>query len=258
MERGGYVARFMAALAIALTFMTLLLSVLVLGLLRSHADILRALHSLGAGIGDPERDGDERSPTSIPVTMGPTLPSERRNDAPDVSGTTPTGGAVVLGMRAADLTFLAFLSSGCSTCAGFWESLAAPESFGLPVGTRIAVVTQGPELELPAAVARLAPPGFDVVLSTQAWIDYEVPGAPYFALVDGRTARRIGEGLASTVEQVAGLIRRAVDDTGVATHLGAAIHLDGPEREEDNDRALLAAGIRPGDPSLYPPRTLRS
>ena len=246
----------MAALAIGLTFMVLLLSVLVLGLLRSHADILRALHSLGAGIGDP--DADEPSTTSIPVTMGPTLPKERGAGAPDVSGTTPTGGAVVLRMGNADLTLLAFLSSGCSTCAGFWESLATPDSFGVPLGTRIAVVTQGPEYELPAAVAGLAPGTVDVVLSTQAWIDYEVPGAPYFALVDGRTGRRVGEGLASTVEQVAGLIRRAVHDTGLAERVRPAPHLDGPEREEDNDRTLLAAGIQPGDPSLYPPRMQRS
>src|SRR4051794_29085436 len=98
MGRGGYVAGFMAALAIALTFMVLLLSVLVLGLLRSHADILRALHSLGAGIGDPESDED--ASTSIPVTMGPTLPRERGGGAPDISGTTPDGGAVALSMRA--------------------------------------------------------------------------------------------------------------------------------------------------------------
>src|SRR4051794_40856106 len=163
----------MLALAIALTFMVLLLSVLVLGLLRSHADILRALHSVGAGIGDPnsDPDADERSSTSIPVTMGPTLPRERGAGAPDVSGTTPDGGAVLLNMGTADLTFLAFLSSGCSTCAGFWEGLASPAAFGLPAGTRLVVVTQGPELELPAAVARLAPSGVDVVLSTQAWID---------------------------------------------------------------------------------------
>ena len=256
MERGGYVAPFMAALAIALTFMVLLLSVLVLGLLRSHADILRALHSLGAGIGDP--DTDESTSTSIPVTMGPTLPRERHSDAPDISGTTPTGGAVVLSMRAADLTLLAFLSSGCSTCAGFWEGLTAPESFGVPAGTRLAVVTQGPEHELPAAVARLAPANIDVLLSTDAWIDYEVPGAPYFALVDGRSGRRIGEGLASSVEQVAGLIRRAVVDTGVAAPRRPEPHLAGPEREDDNDQALLAAGISPGDPSLYPPRVSRS
>jgi hypothetical protein len=154
-------------------------------------------------------------------------------------------------MTAADLTFLAFLSGGCSTCEEFWRGLS-PSAVGLPTGTRVVIVTQGPELEQPALVAGLAPGGVEVVLSTQAWIDYEVPGAPYFALVDGRAGRRVGEGLASTLPQVAGLIRRVADDIGLPAVRTGAVHLDGPEREEDNDRALLASGIRPGDPSLYP------
>ncbi len=43
----------MVALAIVLSAIVLLLAVLVAGLLRSHADILKALHDLGAGVGDP-------------------------------------------------------------------------------------------------------------------------------------------------------------------------------------------------------------
>ena len=41
----------MVALAIALSAVVLLLAVLVAGLLRSHADILKALHDLGLGVG---------------------------------------------------------------------------------------------------------------------------------------------------------------------------------------------------------------
>ncbi|HEX3981802.1 MAG TPA: hypothetical protein VHW93_11280, partial [Acidimicrobiales bacterium] len=37
-----------------------------------------------------------------------------------------------------------------------------------------------------------------------------------------------------------------------STSRGYAEGLDGPERESDNDRELMAAGIMPGDPSLYP------
>ena len=43
----------MVALAIVVSAIVLLLAVLVAGLLRSHADILKALHDLGAGVGDP-------------------------------------------------------------------------------------------------------------------------------------------------------------------------------------------------------------
>jgi hypothetical protein len=43
----------MLALLIAVICLVALLTLLVVGLLRSHADILRALHSLGVGVGDP-------------------------------------------------------------------------------------------------------------------------------------------------------------------------------------------------------------
>ena len=41
------------ALVVVSTFVVLVLGVLVAGLLRSHADILRSLHELGVGVGDP-------------------------------------------------------------------------------------------------------------------------------------------------------------------------------------------------------------
>ena len=43
----------MVALAVVLSVVVLLLAVLVAGLLRSHADILKALHDLGVGVGEP-------------------------------------------------------------------------------------------------------------------------------------------------------------------------------------------------------------
>ena len=43
----------MVALAVVLSVVVVLLAVLVAGLLRSHADILRALHDLGVGVGEP-------------------------------------------------------------------------------------------------------------------------------------------------------------------------------------------------------------
>jgi hypothetical protein len=241
----------MTALVVALLCAVLLLGVLVIGLLRSHADILRALHSLGAGIGDPTAaDADSVGP--VPITMGPSLPKERGSGAPDVLGTTPSGDAVAIATTSAELTLLAFLTSGCGTCHVFWKGLASPGALPLPAGTRLVIVTKGAELESPDLVAGLAPRGVDVVLSTDAWKDYEVPAAPYFALVDGVAGHRVGEGLASTVEQLAGLIERVVQD-GNHRVRREPVHLDGIEREEDNDRALLASGIRPGDPSLYPP-----
>ena len=151
-----------------------------------------------------------------------------------------------------DRALLAFLTGGCGTCQAFWKGLSSRAALGLPTGSRLVIVTKGPELESPELVAGLAPPGIDVILSSAAWVDYEVPAAPYFALVDGRAQRRVGEGLASTVDQLAGLIQRVVADGNHRFAPAPQTHLDGRGREVDNDRALLASGIGPGDPSLYP------
>lgn len=264
----------MLALVVVDTCCVALLAILVVGLLRSHADILRALHSLGAGLGDPATDHSaDRSPVATanapvgaPVRMGPPLPPERSvGSAHDVSGVTPSGDALAVSVTAgAGSTLLAFLSSGCTTCAEIWRSLAAPQAHGLPGDVRIVVVTKGPELEIPAEVARKVPADVSIVMSTAAWSDYEVPGSPFFVLVDGATGRRTGEGVANHLAQVADLVRRARADEGPGGPAGpgrgggptgsALDGLDGSAREARNDRILTAAGILPGDPSLYPGR----
>ena len=57
----------MVALSVILGVVVLLLAVLVAGLLRSHADILKALHDLGAGVGDPAGDAGH----AMRLTHGP-------------------------------------------------------------------------------------------------------------------------------------------------------------------------------------------
>jgi hypothetical protein len=256
----------MVALAVVLTLVVLLMAVLVAGLLRSHADILRSLHELGVGVGDPAAPHDHAAAGAqgaagsrqVPITMGPPLPGERNSTAaPTVAGVTPDGNALAVSVDGGDrLTLLAFLSSGCATCSGFWKAFRQPDRLGLPADTRLVVVTKGPDMEIPSEVAGQAPPGLPVVMSTEAWGDYEVPGSPFFVLVDGRSGLRIGEGVANHFDQVAELVRRAEADArpfGVGSRSRAlAEGLDGPERESANDRELRRAGVLPGDPSLYP------
>jgi hypothetical protein len=256
----------MVALAIVLSVVVLLLGVLVAGLLRSHADILKALHDLGVGVGEPVGShsgatgaGVSTAGMTTGLTIGPPLPAERNStSAPTIAGVTPGGDALAVSVAVGGrLTLVAFLSSGCATCAGFWRDLGQPDRFGLSAHTRLIVVTKGPDMEVPADVAAQAPPNLTVVMSTEAWTDYEVPGSPFFVMVDGTSGRRIGEGVANTVHQVADLVRRSQADargnpTPTTTGRAHAEGLDGPERERDNDRELTAAGILPGDPSLYP------
>lgn len=246
----------MVALVVVVTFVVLLLGVLVAGLLRSHADILRSLHDLGVGVGDPAATS-ESSPT---LGASPRLPkwSESPNSlgaAPTVTGVTPAGDARAVAVDNTDgFILLAFLSSGCATCAAFWDALQRPERLELPEGTRVAIITKGPDRELPTEVSRLATGRVPVVMSTEAWLEYEVPGSPFFVLVDGTTGTAVGQGVAPQVEQLLDLIRRAEHDREPhnGTRRKSAGRRNGPEREADADEVLQMAGIRPGDPSLYP------
>jgi hypothetical protein len=229
-----------------LTIVVAVLALLVAGLLRSHAVILRRLHELGAGVDDtappPEQPPDLDLPRPPAVTEG--------RAAANLVGVGPRGEAQairVVGTR--HDTVLAFLSSGCTTCHVFWNELreAVP-----PKGTRLVVVTKGAESESPAAVADVAPRGVTVVMSSQAWTDYEVPGSPYVIHVDGQSGRVRGEGTGPSWEQVQRMLLRGAGDLdarrgGEAGRKAAA----DARREQEVDQVLLAAGIEPGHPSLY-------
>ena len=155
-------------------------------------------------------------------------------------------------------TLLAFLSSGCTTCRGFWDAFAEGEADHLPgLDTHLVVVTKGSENESPAKVRELARGSVRTIMSSEAWLDYEVPVSPYFVLVDGRTGRVLGEGSGTTWEQVSGLLEQACADAGL-TPTGApsrsrrpGLGPDGPTRERRADEELARAGIGPGHPSLY-------
>jgi hypothetical protein len=235
----------MTAAIVLLALVVAVLVFLVAGLLRSHAAILRRLHELGAGVETAAPPADRTEPEPDLGLPQPSVVTKGRAGA-DVSGTGPTGDAqafAVVGVR--HDTVLAFLSSGCTTCHVFWDELGTAE---LPGDTRLIVVTKGEEAESPVAVADLAPPGVNVVMSTRAWTDYEVPGSPYVVHVDGASGKVRGEGTGPSWEQVHRMLLRGAGDLDARRTRKAAADA---EREEDVDEILLAAGIKPGDPSLY-------
>lgn len=265
----------MTALVVVEAVVIAVLTVLVVGLLRSHADILRALHDLGVNL-DEERDdgtfsarrvsvsraepevdlrGSAPPATSPPVTSPPpgVVEARRPTDDPaslgaavDIGGETPDGeAAVVAVVDAAQPTLLAFLSSGCATCADFWDAFAADVALdldGRPV--RIVAVTKGPADESPAAVARLAGDSFTTVMSSEAFDAYGVPVSPYFVLVDAHGAEIVGEGAASSWPQLASLLDRAVADRAADAGSGGASSL-GARRTR---RELIGRGSAPPDP----------
>jgi hypothetical protein len=251
----------MAAIAVALALVLAVLGVLVVGLLRSHAEILKALHDLGVNLEDGPPTPTRRRPAvsrhaPARTAFGVAPP---RGDGPlptavDLTGSLPRGGAARVAVVGVDHpTLIAFLSTGCGTCGTFWDALREGVTVLPDPATRVVVVTNGPDAESPAAVADLAPPGIVTLMSDQAWDDYGVPVSPFFALVDGASGRVIGEGSGTTWEQVVDLLAKAVADADVAARPERPItRMSGQDRADRVDRELRAAGIEPGDPSLYP------
>jgi len=234
----------MAVLVAIETMAIVLLTILVGGLLRSHADILRSLHELGAGV---DRPGRREKPTEASRLL-PLPRAARTPDAFDVVGINPDGDSVAIGVVGHDRpTLLAFLSTSCLTCTGFWQALKSPQVV-VPGGARLVIVTKGPDHESEARVAELAPPRVLTVMSDTAWQDYGVPVAPYFIHV-GASGQVAGEGAAASWEQVANLLDQALADDASAVRRQR--RAEDPD-ESRADRELAAAGIGPGDPSLYP------
>lgn len=246
----------MTAVVVVEAVAIVLLGILVAGLLRSHADILRTLHQVG--LGDLEAARPRSSPGPVPVPFGVqpgvAAPRQEQTAAVDVAGVTPydeAASVAVVGTPAN--TLLAFLSSGCLTCAGFWSAFRG--RLELPADTRLVVVTKGRGEESVAKIRELSPPGLTVVMSSEAWADYAVPGSPYFLLVEGATGQVRGEGAATSWKQVANLMADAGADTKAHNGADADVRRSrrtGAEREARADRELSAAGIHPGHPSLYP------
>jgi len=245
----------MAVLITLLAVVVALLAVLVAGLLRSHAEILRSLHGLGVNL-DP--DGQPPGPRGLTVPR-PEPRAEPRTAA-DLAGVTPAGDAasfVVVGAQ--HPTLLAFLTSGCSTCADFWSAFSDSKHLGVPGDARLVVVTKGEEAESSARLRKFMPREVPVVMSSAAWDAYDVPVAPYFAYVDGPTGRIIGEGAAASWQQLVGMMEQALVDAGIDPAVSSSRgrrsrrrRLDGRAREALVDTELRSAGIEPGDPSLYP------
>jgi hypothetical protein len=219
------------ALVACETILLALLVVLVAALLRSHAELLRRL-----GPPDPAEEHD-LGPLPKP-TPAPTLA------AAEITGPTLDGDAVKFSLGpGSPPTLVAFLTSGCSTCLGFWNDLQKGTPIALPrPDARLVVVTKDAREESSSRLGGLRPDGVPVVMSSEAWKRHKVPGSPYFLYVENGAVA--GEGSATTWKQVESLLRDAVYDTDR--------HGRGDQRTDRIDETLRAAGIGPGHPSLHP------
>lgn len=228
----------MTAAVVALAVAVALLTVLVIGLLRSHAEILKALHELGAGLelDAPVTAAGVVEPRRVPTGATPT----------SLVGQSLDGELVALPLVGRGDTLIAFLSSGCTTCQDFWRVFRQGVT-EIPGDARLVVVTRGPDEESPAELEQHAPAGLPMVLSSEAWDGFGVPGSPYFAYLDG-AGRVVGEGSAGSWPQVVQLLGQARADA--AARAARTVRGPGAVRHSRDEQALAAAGIVPGDPSL--------
>ncbi|MFZ0015526.1 MAG: hypothetical protein WAL25_15585 [Acidimicrobiia bacterium] len=224
----------MTAVVIIEGVVIVLLLILVAGLLRSHAEILRQLDRLGGGSAEPRIPGDRRLRTT---GLG-------RAPASEIVGTDPDGAAISVSLRhGRGETLLAFLSTGCASCRIFWSDLAMPEK--LPPGTRPLVVTKGAGSESPGVVRDLAPQSVTVVMSDEAWDAFRVPLTPYFMWVDDDGAIS-GEGSATDMNHLMSLFAQSSADSAPDPK-----RLGSRKRQQFTDDQIGRSGIEPGDPSLY-------
>lgn len=239
-----------------------LLALLVVGLLRSHAEILRALHDLGVNLDPDAPDGtfSARRPsvsTDTPASVADGLVAPSSGGltiAHDLAGATPDGGAAVVSLSGRPgLTLVAFLSTGCGTCADFWSAFQRADIDIASQRVRLVIATRGVGSESPSAVNELAPGHAVTIMSDEAFDDHGVAAAPYFLLVDGASGRVIGEGSAASWVQLRTLLTSAAKDSGWAADRQSRRELlSATARRARVDRELADAGIGPGDPSLYP------
>jgi hypothetical protein len=207
----------LTSLVIVETIVLALLAVVVVSLLRSHAELLRRLPEP-----DDEHEHVHDHDASQRTVLSPDLPAPKRiaSRAHDVAGTTLDGDQVVVSAASGTNTLFAFLSTGCLTCQGFWDGLQPAAREPLPGETRVVVVVKDPAFESPSRLAKLAPTDVPVIQSSAAWEDFGVQMSPYFCFVDGRTGELRSEGAAMTWHQVSSLLTDALFDEAHTRGLG--------------------------------------
>jgi hypothetical protein len=147
---------------VALAAAVICLGVLVFGLLRGQAEILRLLDDLR---GPPPRQG--RVGTA----------------AVDIEGVSPAGDRIGVDVKGARLAVLVFLTSSCEPCHALWEALGKGAGGELPGRPSVVAVTPSPSTESRRKVAELAAGDAAVVMSTEAWQAYGVATAPFCVVI---------------------------------------------------------------------------
>ena len=212
----------MSVLEVGLVVAVALLAVVVVAQGRALTAAGRRLELLERRVGRGERRGADRAqapePAAVPVPEGPVHrepapaapTAEPEGDAVDVRGADPEGQPTLIPLEAtAQPTLLAFLSTSCGICVGLWERLRAGELQQEAPGIVPVVVTKDAAQEDGDRIRTLASAEVPVVLSSEAWDDYEVPGSPYVMVISAAPGSVTTEGSVATWQDVVRMARSA-------------------------------------------------
>lgn len=237
----------------ALTIAVGLLTLLVLGVLRSHAEVLARLNAIASGSTGPA------APQGLTMPEGVVAPADGVSDAELTAlvgqdlDLQPLDISVVSGPG--EFLLVAFLSTTCLTCMDIWRDVIAggEESAMIDAGAggraAVAIALKGRELEnLGKARALTEETPVPVLFSQEAWDALEVPGSPYFALLERRNGRVVGAGSAQSWPQIMSLASDGMLELSVHNGDERRRGYRGIIAREDED--LRRAGIGPGHPSL--------
>ena len=245
----------MTAMIVGLTLVVALLAVLVAGLLRANAEVIRSLHQMGVNLGPDAPASPPLRHPGCPSYPGPT----DAGDVIDLVGDHPRGDAISLAVSGVRHdTLIAFLTSGCQTCRGFWDSFQrgrrmsrrGPAGGGDP-GARSRVAGHDRQ---PGRPRRRRRPGGDVHRGLGA---LRRPVRSVFRVRLGAGGRVVGEGVAAGWEEVRRLVANAVADGTTSPPSAAPAALPGVAtgrprsradraRDQAVDQALEDAGIPAG------------
>ncbi len=164
------------------------------------------------------------------------------------AGPRSRGDSVTLSFgRGSPVTLLAFLTSGCTSCAPLWAGLHEARDLGLAgaAGGGHHPRRHAREPHAPGAPRALRRPRWS--WPSAAWADYAVPARPTSSSPTGRA------GSSAAARRSAGPSSRRWWPTRAPTRAARPIRrARTAERAERAEGALASAGIGPGHPSLYP------
>jgi hypothetical protein len=243
----------------ALTVVVAVLTLFVLGLLRSHAELLRRTADLERERQEP---ANTPAPDQMPEGVVPAPETIAQTSVSAIEGLDCTLEPYRLAVADVHEPYLlvAFLSTTCLTCLDIWRDVIEEGDDARRVeagddAASLLIVLKAREFEnLGKAAGLAAETPVPVVMSGEAWSELDVPGSPYFALIATREQRVVGAGSAQSWEQLRSLAGDGMLELSFA--MGASSNGGGGARggyrsiieREDDD--LRRAGIYPGHPSL--------